>query len=288
MYSVNNIFLSPVRVTRAGLFVVKAAGVWYNGRMIKLTPLFSGSKGNSTLITSGGARVLLDAGYGFKATVAKLGELGVRPQDVSAIVVTHEHGDHVAALPIWTRHFRTPVYVPAASAQCLRTKCCCADIREVTQDFELCDMHVDVFCCSHDARACLGYRFSDKNQSVASVTDTGVATMRLVHFLQPCTSIMLESNHDGEMLQKGNYPYLLKKRIASDTGHLSNEQAAKILQRLLGSSVRNVVLAHLSQQNNTPRLAYDCAAQMYEQNGVQVGKDVYLYVADQFRNEVTI
>lgn len=105
-------------------------------------------------------------------------------------------------------------------------RCFYSDIAAVEGPFDVKDIRADVFRCSHDARECLGYRFSDGKESVACVTDTGIATLRLVDFLAPCKSIMLESNHDSEMLQHGAYPYLLKRRIASELGHLSNRQAS--------------------------------------------------------------
>ncbi len=255
--------------------------------MLKITPLFSGSHGNSTLIQSANANVLLDAGYGYRALVAKLNELSVRPQDISAIVITHEHSDHIAALKSWARHARTKIYAPQNSSTYIMQSCLC-DVSAVNEPFEICDMHVDFYHCSHDARECLGYRFTAGNLGVASVTDTGVVTDEIVPFLSPCQTVMLESNHDLQMLWNGGYPELLKRRIASDIGHLSNDQCAEVLEKLIGTNVRNVVLAHLSEQNNTKQCAQKTAQQMYEKCGIEVGKDIYLYVADQRTNKFTI
>ena len=256
--------------------------------MIKIIPLFSGSKGNSTLIQTENTLLLLDVGYSYRATLEKFKALGISPKDVDAVVITHEHADHVCALPMWTKNFHTKVYAPQATVNYLMQRCFYSDIAAVEGPFDVKDIRADVFRCSHDARECLGYRFSDGKESVACVTDTGIATLRLVDFLAPCKSIMLESNHDSEMLQHGAYPYLLKWRIASELGHLSNRQASLVLEKLIGSNVRNVVLAHLSQQNNTKQLAMGCAVDMYSKHNVQVGKDVFVYVADQKENEVEI
>ncbi len=256
--------------------------------MIKIIPLFSGSRGNSTLIQTPTQNVLLDLGYGFRATVSKLKSLDVDPQSVSAIVVTHEHSDHISALPSWTKHFHTKVFAPCESADYIAQTCYCSELFPVEDSFDLDELHVDTFRCSHDARACLGYRFADGKMSVASVTDTGEATMRLVKFLYPCEKIILESNHDVQMVQNGNYPYVLKRRILSGLGHLSNEQTGKILERLENSNVTTVVLGHLSQHNNTKQLAYQSASSVLESMGKTIGKDVYLYVADQEKNGVIL
>ena len=256
--------------------------------MIKIIPLFSGSKGNSTLIQTENTLLLLDVGYSYRATLEKFKALGISPKEVDAVVITHEHADHVCALPMWTKNFHTKVYAPQATVNYLMQRCFYSDIAAVEGPFDVKDIRADVFRCSHDARECLGYRFSDGKESVACVTDTGIATLRLVDFLAPCKSIMLESNHDSEMLQHGAYPYLLKRRIASELGHLSNRQASLVLEKLIGSNVRNVVLAHLSQQNNTKQLAMGCAVDMYSKHNVQVGKDVFVYVADQKENGVEI
>lgn len=256
--------------------------------MIKLTPLFSGSKGNSTLIQTSNQNILLDLGYGFKATVAKLNKLGVDSKSVAAIVVTHEHSDHIGALPTWTKHFHTQVFAPKNCCDYIAQTSFCSEIFPVDGAFELGDVLVDIFRCSHDARGCLGYRFSDGKNTVASVTDTGEPTPLLTEFLAPCQTIILESNHDVDMLKNGCYPYVLKRRILSELGHLSNAQAASVLQSLELRKLKTVVLGHLSQQNNTKQKAFDCAANALTQRGVSVGKDVSIFVADQYENEVTV
>ncbi len=256
--------------------------------MIKLTPLFSGSNGNSTLIQTAHSNVLLDAGYGFKATVAALAKRGVAVGNISAFVVTHEHSDHVSALKTFAKHTQAPVFVPQKAANYVAQTCFCPNVEAVCGNFDFADLHVDVYRCSHDARECLGYKFSCDNDSVGCVTDTGVAEGELVQFLSPCRTVFLESNHDLDMLWNGPYPYVLKKRVASQLGHLSNDQAAEVLQQLLNFNVKNVVLAHLSRQNNSKTLAYDSAASVFKKHGLVVGKDVNLYVADQFENEVTL
>lgn len=255
--------------------------------MITVTPLFSGSRGNCALVRADDAAILLDAGYGFRAVVSRLKELGVSPQDVAAIVVTHEHADHISALPAWSRRYRTKVFAPKLTATYLSMQGV-YNVKEIDGPFQIGAVTVDVYQCSHDARNCFGYRFTLGTQSVASVTDTGEYNQALIDFLAPCRAIMLESNHDLDMLWNGSYPFYLKNRIASRHGHLSNTQAAEVLSALVGSNVQKVILAHLSQQNNTKQLAMLSATQVLQQKGLVVGKDIEIYAADQDFNEITI
>ena len=240
------------------------------------------------MVQTPSANILIDAGYGFRAIVSRLAECDLTVRDISAIVVTHEHSDHVSALPHLAKHCSATVYVPAAALTYLAQSCVCSNIQGVDGPFQIADTKIDVYRCSHDARACLGYRFTTEDDSVASVTDTGVATQELIRFLSPCRTVVLESNHDVAMLKNGPYPYYLKRRILSELGHLSNDQCAQILQKLAGTKVQNVVLAHLSQQNNTPKLAMERATRALSEVGLVAGKDIFLYVADQYKNEVTL
>ena len=256
--------------------------------MIKLTPLFSGSRGNCTLVQTPCANILIDAGFGFRATVSRLQQCGLTVQDISAIVITHEHSDHIAALPHFVKHSCAKVYVPVPALNHVAEHCLVSNVQGVDGAFQIADAQVEIYRCSHDARACFGYKFTANGDSVASVTDTGIATAELVEFLSSCRAIILESNHDVAMLKNGDYPYYLKRRILSDIGHLSNDQCAQILQKLARTNVQHVILGHLSQQNNRADLAFDCAAKAFAQKGLTVGKDIFLYVANQCQNEVTV
>ncbi|MCH5151795.1 MAG: MBL fold metallo-hydrolase [Clostridiales bacterium] len=255
--------------------------------MLKISPLFSGSKGNCTLIQSDNTNILLDAGYSYRSIVRELEKRGLAPNDVDAIVITHEHGDHVGALPNWAKHVATPVYAPKPIADYVSKRAVFCEVYGICGSFEIGNVAVDVYECSHDASCCCGYRFSSGGSKFACVTDTGRVTDALVEFLTPCPTIMLESNHDEDMLLKGDYSYLLKQRILSDYGHLSNRQAAEVLKRLIGKA-QSVILAHLSENNNTRELAFSSAVNMYAANGVVEGKDVKVFVAEQRDNEVSI
>ena len=232
--------------------------------MVKIFPLYSGSGGNCTLVQSDNANLLVDVGLGCRATLSALKMYNLSLNDITAIVVTHEHSDHIGGISSFVSHSPVPVYAPKAIA----------------------DLRIDRYECSHDATACYGYRFSDGTNSVATVTDTGCVTTGLVDFLAPCDRIQLESNHDVDMLKSGPYPYPLKRRILSDFGHLSNAQATQVLSDLVGSNVKSVILAHLSEHNNTAELAFNNVVNMYADKGLVEGRDISVYVARQHDNTV--
>ncbi|MCH5152723.1 MAG: MBL fold metallo-hydrolase [Clostridiales bacterium] len=256
--------------------------------MLKISPLFSGSKGNCTLIQSDNVNILLDAGFNYRSMLCALESHALTPKDIDAIVITHEHGDHINALPMWTKHTSTPIYAPHLIADYLQQRVYFSDVHEIVGGFKLGDIYIEIYECSHDARCCYGYRFRVGEQYFASVTDTGCVTDTLVQFLAPCSAIMLESNHDVDMLLKGEYSYPLKRRILSDFGHLSNAQASELLSKLSSSRLKDVILAHLSEKNNTRELAFNSAVSMYTAQGLTEGKDVNVYVADQYKNGITI
>ena len=255
--------------------------------MLKISPLFSGSRGNCTLIQSNKVNILLDLGYNYRSIVAELIRRSLAPSDVDAIIITHEHSDHVKALNSWAAHTSTPIYAPHLIADYVAQTQGCV-VNKITCDFVIGDVTVEAYECSHDARSCYGYRFCCGNHYFASVTDTGCVTEQLVDFLSLCSAVMLESNHDVDMLLEGAYPYPLKKRILSNVGHLSNAQAGEVLSKLIGKNPSIVILAHLSENNNTRELAFNSAVNTYASNGLTEGKDVTVYVADQYHNDITI
>lgn len=256
--------------------------------MIKITPLFSGSKGNCSLIQTDKVNVLLDLGFGYKPILGKLKNMGLTDRDVDAIVITHEHGDHIGALAMWTKHCPTAVYAPEAIADYISERTYCSQVIAVNAPFTIGDADVDFYPCSHDAICCYGYRFTCCGESIASVTDTGRWDDRLVDFLSVCKTAQIESNHDVNMLKQGPYSFVLKRRILSDYGHLSNDQTAELIQRLAGSKVKNIILAHLSENNNTKELAFMRAVSALTKCNLVEGKDVNVYVASQNGLEVTI
>ncbi len=256
--------------------------------MIKITPLFSGSKGNCTLIQTDKTNVLLDIGFAFKQTMSELTYLGLTQKDIDAIIITHEHTDHIGALPMWTKGCPTAVYSPKNISDYICQRTYCSDITEVDGDFVIGDLAIQTYTCFHDAQECLGYRFSDGHTNVACVTDTGTVEDKLIEFLLPCQTILIESNHDLNMLKNGPYRYSLKQRILSDYGHLSNEQTAELLDKIVDGKLKNIILAHLSEQNNSKEIAFSTALKVLNKHGITEGKDVNIYVADQYKNRRTV
>lgn len=256
--------------------------------MLKFSPLFSGSRGNCALVQANGLNILLDAGYYYKQIITRLADFNVTPADIDAIVLTHEHSDHIAALPYLTRGHNTAIYAPKEICNCVTQRTYCSEVLPISGSFLLGDVTVDTYRCSHDSIACLGYKFTVDNESIASVTDTGRADDLLTEFLAPCKAIMLESNHDVNMLKNGPYPYPLKRRILSDMGHLSNEQTAQALKTLKGTNVTQIILAHLSEHNNTKEIAFNTAVEALSAVGITEGKEIKIYVADQYENRITI
>lgn len=256
--------------------------------MLKISPLFSGSRGNCTLVQADGLNILLDAGYGYRQIVSRLADFDLTVADIDAITITHEHSDHISALPYLTRGSRAAVFAPAAICGVISQRTFCSDVTPVYDGFEIGSVQAEVYQCSHDSIDCVGYKISCGNQSVASVTDTGCFNDKLIEFLSPCKAILLESNHDVDMLKNGAYPQFLKRRILSDYGHLSNEQTAGVIAGLKGSNVKKIILSHLSEQNNTKEIAFNSAVQALNSVGLTEGKDVEIYVADQYCNRITI
>lgn len=254
--------------------------------MVKIFPLYSGSGGNCTLVQSDNANLLVDVGLGCRATLSALKMYNLSLSDITAIVVTHEHSDHIGGISSFVSHSPVPVYAPGAIADLVAKRATCCDVSGIADVTEIADLRIDRYECSHDAAACYGYRFSDGTNSVATVTDTGCVTTGLVDFLAPCDRIQLESNHDVDMLKSGPYPYPLKRRILSDFGHLSNDQATQVLSDLVGSNVKSVILAHLSEHNNTAELAFNNVVNMYADKGLVEGRDISVYVAKQHDNTV--
>ena len=227
--------------------------------MLTVHTLASGSEGNCLLLSGGGVHLLVDAGISARRITASLRELGLSPQDVTAVLLTHEHTDHTAGLATLTKQYRLPLYASDGTAAALALRC--PALRDVLHPiprqyvFSLGDVDITVFPTSHDAAGGVDYRFDRLGASVGVLTDTGCVTSEAEAALRGVRLLVLESNHDADWLMSGPYPYYLKQRIAGRLGHLSNDDAAAFAHRLAEQGTCRFVLAHLSRENNTPARA---------------------------------
>lgn len=241
--------------------------------MLTLYTIASGSEGNCLLIRDEQTYLLVDAGISCKRITAALGQLGLTPGDLSGILITHEHTDHVCGLATLVKKNPIPLYATAPTGRQLayRIAGVAPLLREIAGGdvFHLGQIRVSVFSTCHDAACSVGYRF-DGDGSIGVMTDTGYVTDAAYEALQGVEVMVLESNHDVQMLKMGPYPYHLKQRILSDQGHLSNEAAARFAYLLAENGTRDFVLAHLSKENNMPVLALQTVSNAVKRPGVTI------------------
>ena len=223
---------------------------------MRFAVLGSGSRGNATLVESGSTRVMIDCGFSLRETERRLAQLACEAQDVSAILLTHEHGDHIKGVGALARKYAIPVWATRGTANNGQLGQV-PELRHFDTEhaFAIDGLEINSFPVPHDAREPCQYVFSDGDTRFAILTDTGSITVHIEQMLSCCEAIMLECNHDREMLQSGAYPQSLKDRVAGPYGHLSNTQAAELLSRIDTSRLRHIVAAHLSEKNNAPHLA---------------------------------
>ena len=222
--------------------------------------LGSGSKGNATFVESGQTRLLIDAGFSGKEIERRLAEIGVGAETLSAILITHEHGDHIKGAAILSRRFRLPVFVnnqtlAAAGSVLDNLQQCHAFVTGETFVFQ--DFQIHPFAISHDAADPVGFLLNNGRLLMGYCTDTGVVSKLMQHRLSDCHGLVLEANHDPELLRNGPYPPALQQRVRGKTGHLANVEAAVFLRDILHDGLEHVVLSHLSETNNRPHLAQE-------------------------------
>ena len=252
---------------------------------IEVISLYSGSKGNSTLVRSGRDAVLIDAGKSARALETALRSAGEDIDGVSAVFITHEHSDHVSALRIITKNHSVPVHMtePAAKAGGLGSVFypAMANIHPPLYSVQVGCMNVRSFVVPHDSSVCNGFRIETENDSVGIVTDCGRVTEDVYENLKGCRVVVIEANHDIRMLEEGPYDPALKARVASPFGHLSNSSCAETVVRLAGTGTESVILAHLSEINNAP----DLAVRTVEEALRSAGSNVRVAAASQ--NQIT-
>lgn len=246
----------------------------------KISVLASGSKGNATIITAGGKNFLIDAGISCRQLTQRIHEIGMEPEDLEGVLLTHEHRDHIGGLPVFSRKYHLPVFANEATWRSLpqrneMERSCCRLLPKCLQTDAL---QITSFAVPHDAACAVGYVFNYAGARCVYLTDVGFITEGIKNNVAGADTLVLEANHDEEMLKKGSYPYALKQRILGTRGHLSNKAAGWLLsqmERLPGE----VILAHLSQENNTPELALRTVRNILEPR--DAGGDTQIYVASQ-------
>lgn len=255
---------------------------------VEVSVLASGSSGNAIYISNGKTKILIDAGLSGIEIRRRLEKIGAKGEELDAILVTHEHSDHIKGVGILSRRYDIPIYANSltwdGAVKCLgklKEKNC----RVFDGDFMIGDFGLRPFSISHDAADPVGYIIHSGQKKIGIATDMGHVPQEVEDRLKGMDMLILESNHDLEMLMTGSYPWPLKNRINGEKGHLSNDDTAALLPRLINSNFPRILLAHLSKDNNIPDLAYITVKNNLEDHDLYLGKDLELDFA--FRERPT-
>jgi phosphoribosyl 1,2-cyclic phosphodiesterase len=255
---------------------------------LSFTLLGSGSSGNATLVSAGDTHILVDVGISGRETVRRLADCGIEPHQISAIVVSHEHGDHCRGIGPFVKHLHTPVFITdgAYDAYCAAGNAVDAAKRQRIESgtpFDIGGILFTPFAVPHDAADPLAFCIEKDGVRIGIVLDLGYVSNLVVERLRGCDAIVLESNHDLNMLKVGPYPWSLKQRVMSRRGHLSNDGVADYLVNSFDGKARNVILAHLSEKNNLPELALLSARRALEERSALLVPQTRLEIARQDR-----
>lgn len=252
--------------------------------MIKFCSLYSGSSGNSLFISDGTTKILIDAGLSAKKIIQALHSIGENPEDISAILISHEHVDHTRGVGIVSRKFNVPIFANEKTWASMER-----EIGPVLADNKACfitgiefrigEILVKAFPIPHDASDPVGFNFFLQDKKITTATDIGHINKEVLSYLESSDLLLLESNHDVEMLKIGPYPYPLKRRILSEIGHLSNEMAGKVIAYMAEKGTKIFFLGHLSKENNFPELAYQTVYNALYEKKITIGTDITLEVA---------
>ena len=252
--------------------------------MARVYPLFSGSKGNCYYITTGGKGILIDAGRTAKQIEQALHTNNLDPKNIEGIFITHEHTDHIKGVRVFASRYGINVYASQGTLQQMDQQGHFTPEKFnsyiINSGAEAGGMIIKPFQISHDCAEGLGYVIeTPDNRKLAIATDTGYLSDEVKEALKGSDVVIIESNHDVNMLLNGSYPYMLKRRILSNIGHLSNETCAEFLPHLIRSGTTRLLLAHLSQENNMPQIALESARCSLQQKGMKESTDYTLDVA---------
>lgn len=235
---------------------------------MKVTVLSSGSKGNTTYIETESAKILIDAGNTCKYIINKLEEYQINPNDIDAILITHTHSDHIKGLPVLLKKINPCVYITEKMHPYMEYLENYHIIKENIINIK--DIIIEVIKTSHDTEESVGYIINNNDKSIVYITDTGYINQKYFNSLKNKEIYIMESNHDIEMLNNSSYPFATRQRILSDKGHLSNYDSAKYLSKFIGDKTKYILLAHLSEENNTKDLAYNTLIERLEKEQLNV------------------
>ena len=255
---------------------------------MRLCSIASGSSGNCIYAGSGHTHLLVDSGISKKKIEEGLKILDVKGEELDGILITHEHSDHIQGLGVFSRKYEIPIYATKGTIEGIRSYKSLGAMPEgllhvikTDQDFMLGDITVHPFAISHDAKEPCGYRMNCQGRSAAVATDLGTYDDYIVDRLRGLHLLILEANHDINMLQTGPYPYFLKQRIFGERGHLSNELCGQLLGKILHDRFHAVMLGHLSKENNFPELAYETVRlEVTMGDCPYTGNDFPIYIAE--------
>jgi len=256
---------------------------------LRFSPLFSGSSGNATYVGCDDAHILVDAGLSGARVIQEMEKVGVDPRQLSAILVTHEHSDHIKGIGILSRKFDLPVYATEGTWRNMLSmvgNIAPKNMRliEPYQDFYVGSIDVTPFATPHDAGQSVGYTFETGGARLAIATDLGSVRDSWLKYITGADAVILESNYDPGMLQTGPYPFELKKRIMGRRGHLSNDDAGEVAVELVHHGASQIILGHLSKENNYPELALQCTLAALRLAGIDPERDVQVSVASRDGN----
>lgn len=250
--------------------------------------LCSSSSGNSTYIGSLEEGILIDAGIGIKTFEKSLKSVKISPTAVRAIFITHEHIDHVKGLDVIAFRYNIPIYASKGTIDSLLNSGKLPrnhEIHIINREKEVSGYKITPFRTSHDAKESLGFKIKTPSEKQIGIcTDLGYVSKEVFSALSGCDFVMLESNYDESMLMYGKYPVSLKKRISSEKGHLSNEQCAETIERLILNNTKKFVLAHLSEHNNNPKIAFSHLENYLKQKNIILEKDYFIDILDKVNN----
>lgn len=245
---------------------------------MKVVVIASGSKGNCTLVNANGKYFLIDVGINITQLKNALSDIGLSLNDISFVLITHTHSDHIKGLESFLKKTNASLYSSSGILDDLKKIISSKNIHIIDKIINVEGIGIEAIPLSHDVE-CYGYIIDEDNKKMVYITDTGYLNRKIYPQIKDMDLYIIESNHDEKMLMDGPYPYILKQRIISDKGHLSNTTTGKVLCKVVGKSTKKVVLAHLSEHNNTKELAYSQVSDELEKIGFDTKK---IIISDQY------